>query len=168
MSQDFKVTVSKDYLGFSSAHFITLTGHTCESLHGHNYRLGVTVEGGVDPECAFVVDFAVLKRILKPHADAIDHRVLLPTRNPKLVLREEGEQLLVEYLGQHRFTFPRKDCALIPVTNTTAEMLAEHFARIVHAELAGEGMSRLTAIEVEVEETVGQSGSYRVRVGGDD
>ncbi|MCA9762275.1 MAG: hypothetical protein KC544_04000, partial [Gemmatimonadetes bacterium] len=30
----FRVTVSKDYLVFSSAHFITFRGHTCESLHG--------------------------------------------------------------------------------------------------------------------------------------
>ena len=54
----FKVSVAKEYLSFSSAHFITLAGHQCESLHGHNYRVGVTVEGPVDPECAFVVDFA--------------------------------------------------------------------------------------------------------------
>ena len=47
MRSDFKVTVNKDYLVFSSAHFITFRGHQCEALHGHNYRVGVTVEGNV-------------------------------------------------------------------------------------------------------------------------
>src|SRR6266545_314104 len=91
----YKVSVCKEYLSFSSAHFITLAGHQCESLHGHNYRVGVTVEGDLDPECAFVVDFAVLKRIVRPHVQAMDHRVLLPTANSKLALRELGDRLVV-------------------------------------------------------------------------
>ena len=62
---DFKVSVSKDYLVFSSAHFITFRGHQCETLHGHNYRLGVTVEGAVDDETLFVVDFSILKKLVQ-------------------------------------------------------------------------------------------------------
>lgn len=160
----FKVSVAKEYLSFSSAHFITLAGHQCESLHGHNYRVGVTVEGGVDPECAFVVDFAVLKRILRPHVQAVDHKVLLPTRNPKLVLQEEGDRMLVEYLGKQRFVFPASNCALLPITNTTAEMIAEHLAHQVRAELRQEGLAHLDALEVEVEESAGQSGYYRLEI----
>ena len=44
----FRVSVSKDYLVFASAHFITFRGHQCETLHGHNYRLGIAV--GDEPE----------------------------------------------------------------------------------------------------------------------
>ncbi len=162
MSQGFKVSVSKEYLGFSSAHFITLAGHQCESLHGHNYRVGLTVEGGVDPECAFVVDFAVLKRIVRPYVHAVDHRVLLPTLNPKLVLTTEGDRMLVEYQGTPRFVFPLSNCALIPITNTTAEMIAEYLARRLRDDLREEGLPHLDAIEVEVEESVGQAGYFRL------
>jgi 6-pyruvoyltetrahydropterin/6-carboxytetrahydropterin synthase len=158
----FKVSVAKEYLSFSSAHFITLAGHQCESLHGHNYRIGVTVEGGVDPECAFVVDFGVLKRIVRPYVQAVDHRVLLPTQNPKLELKEEGERLVVTYLGTQKFVFPRSNCALLPISNTTAEMLAEYFAHLVRNDLRNEGLTHLLMIEVEVEESAGQSGYYRV------
>ena len=158
----FKVSVSKDYLGFSSAHFITLAGHQCESLHGHNYRVGVTVEGSVDPECAFVVDFAVLKRILRPYVQAVDHKVLLPTGNPKVLLRPEGERMTVDYLGAERFVFPLTNCAILPITNTTAEMVAEYLAHRVREELLQEGLSHLDAVEVEVEESPGQSGYYRL------
>jgi 6-pyruvoyltetrahydropterin/6-carboxytetrahydropterin synthase len=163
----FKVSVAKDYLSFSAAHFITLAGHQCESLHGHNYRLGVTVEGDVDPECAFVVDFGVLKRILRQYVQAIDHRVLLPTQNPKLTLQEADDQLLVGYLGRERFAFPRSNCALLPLSNTTAEMLAEYLALRIRDDLRKEGLSRLTALEVEVEESPGQSGYYRTAVSGE-
>ena len=158
----FKVSVSKDYLGFSSAHFITFSGHQCESLHGHNYRLGVTVEGDVDPECAFVVDFAVLKRIVRPYVQAVDHRVILPTLNPKLVLTTEGDRMLVDYLGVQRFVFPVSNCALIPITNTTAEMIAEYLAHRLRDDLIKEGLPHLSSIEVEVEESVGQAGYYKL------
>lgn len=162
MPQTFKVSVFKEYLSFSSAHFITLAGHQCESLHGHNYRVGVTVEGDLDPECAFVVDFAVVKRIARPHVQALDHRVLLPTGNNKLILREEGDRLIVDYLGSCRFAFPRSNCALLPIANTTAEMIAEYLARLIRDDLRKEDLPRLTAIELEVEESVGQSGYYRL------
>lgn len=156
----YRVTVSKDYLVFSSAHFITLRGHTCESLHGHNYRLGITVEGPIDDECAFVVDFAILKRAARQYVEQVDHRVLLPTANPKLAFREAGEMLWVDYFGVPTYHFPVRDCALLPVTNTTAEMIAEWLATRLRDDLAREG-ARLTFIEVEVEESFGQAASYR-------
>lgn len=162
MESQFRVSVAKEYLSFSSAHFITLVGHQCESLHGHNYRVGVSVEGGLDPECGFVVDFAVLKRILRPLVETMDHRVLLPTRNSKLVLREEGDRLEIDYQGARRFVFPRSNCALLPIANTTAEMIAEFLAHQVRQALGGESLATLTGLEVEVEESAGQSGYFRL------
>ena len=84
MPEAFRIAVSKDYLVFSSAHFITMKGHHCEALHGHNYRVGIAVEGPLDAESLFVIDFSVIKQIARRLVDAIDHRVLLPTGNPKI------------------------------------------------------------------------------------
>src|SRR5918997_1161893 len=92
----FRVQVSKDYLVFASAHFITFKGHQCETLHGHNYRVGVAVEGTLDSETLFVLDFSVLKQITRKLVDEIDHKVLLPRHNPKLAFREEGGRLAVD------------------------------------------------------------------------
>jgi len=155
----FRVTVSKDYLVFSSAHFITFRGHTCESLHGHNYRIAVTVEGPIDSECLFVVDFAILKRIVRKYVDQIDHRVLLPTRNSKLAFREEHGMTFVEYFGTQTYQFPTRDCAMMPIANTTAEMIAEWLTTNVRDDLASEG-AQLSFIEIEVEESFGQSATY--------
>jgi 6-pyruvoyltetrahydropterin/6-carboxytetrahydropterin synthase len=160
----FKVSVCKEYLSFSAAHFITLAGHQCESLHGHNYRVGISVEGGVDPECAFVVDFAVLKQIVRPYVQAMDHRVLLPTNNSKLILTVEDERMVVDYLGKPRFVLPLSNCAMVPITNTTAEMIAEYLAHLIRDDLRKEGLPQLLALEVEVEESIGQSGYYRLRM----
>jgi 6-pyruvoyltetrahydropterin/6-carboxytetrahydropterin synthase len=157
----FRVQVSKDYLVFASAHFITFRGHQCESLHGHNYRVGVAVEGTVDAECLFVLDFSVLKQITRRLVDEIDHKVLLPTLNPKLAYHEAGDRLAVDYFGEPTYVFPKRDCALLPIQNSTAEMLAQYLGSRVREELMRSGYTHLTLLEFEVEENYGQSATYR-------
>lgn len=157
MSARFSVTVAKDYLNFSAAHFITMRGHQCESLHGHNYRVGVTVEGALDPECRWVIDFSVLKEILRPLVKAVDHKVLLPSDNAKLGLVHRDGQIHVTVFEEPRYVFPERDCAVIPLVNSTAEMLAEHFGKAVHQELTRRGGVEVRRLAIEIEESPGQS-----------
>jgi len=160
VQSSFRVQVSKDYLVFASAHFITFKGHQCETLHGHNYRVGVAVEGSVEAETLFVLDFSVLKQITRKLVDRIDHKVLLPTLNPKLAYREEGERIAVDYFGQPTYVFPKRDCALLPIPNSTAEMLAQYLGSQMREELVAGGYTHLTSLELEVEENYGQSATY--------
>ena len=167
MQSNFRVQVSKDYLVFASAHFITFRGHQCESLHGHNYRVGVAVEGAVDSECLFVLDFSVLKQITRRLVDEIDHKVILPTLNPKLAFREDGDRIAVDYFGRPTYVFPRTDCALLAIQNSTAEMLAQYLGTRVRDELVRGGYTHLTLLELEVEENYGQSATFRQALVGD-
>jgi len=162
---EFSVSVAKDYLVFSSAHFITFAGHRCEGLHGHNYRARVTVEGALDEDTWFVFDFVVLKHLMKELCDEIDHKVLLPLTSPKVQVTEEGDSVNVAVEGKPRYRFPRVDCSLLPVPNTTVEMLAEMLAGRLRAKLEHLGARGLTAIEMEVEENFGQWAVYRHTLG---
>ncbi len=153
--------MTKDYLVFASAHFITFAGHRCEGLHGHNYRVAVTIEGGLDEQSWFVFDFVALKKIMKRLCDEIDHKVLLPLQNPKIQVVEDGDVVRVAYEGKPRYLFPRGDCALLPIPNTTVEMLAVLLTERLRETLSTERSAALTAIEMEVEENFGQSAVYR-------
>lgn len=166
MSSSFRVQVTKDYLVFASAHFITFKGHQCETLHGHNYRVGVAVEGSLDEETRFVLDFSVLKRMARSLCDEIDHKVLLPAQNPKLGFREENGRVHVSYFGEPTYVFPTRDCILLPIPNSTAEMLAQYLGEKMRAELAREGHTHLTKLELEVEENYGQGAVYTAALGG--
>src|SRR5205085_10732424 len=126
---------------------------------GHNYRTRVVVEGGLNREAHYVVDFAELKHLMKRLTDEIDHKVLLPLQNPKVEVREEGDTVSVAVMGRPRYVFPRDDCALLPVPNTTVEMRAQYLAGGVRPALAGSGDLELTALRVEVEEPSGQGAS---------
>lgn len=159
----FRMSVTKDNIVFASAHFITFPGHRCEALHGHNYRTRVTIEGALDPEAHFIFDFGALKQMMREITEDLDHRVLLPLQNPKLRIAEQDGGVTVAYEGQERYRFPKGDCALLPIPNTTVEMLAQYFAERLRAALgrsAGQAV-RLDAMEIEVEETFGQSATYR-------
>lgn len=159
---EFSVSVSKDYLVFASAHFITFAGHRCEGLHGHNYRARVTIEGQLNEESWFVFDFVELKRIMRGLVDEIDHLVLLPLQSDRVAVTEEGDIVRVAVDGQPRYLFPRRDCALLPIPNTTVEMLAEMLAHRLHEKLLQAGAAGLRAIEMEVEESFGQAATCRV------
>ncbi|MGE0444029.1 MAG: 6-pyruvoyl tetrahydropterin synthase family protein [Vicinamibacterales bacterium] len=161
MSDTYRISVEKDYLVFASAHFVTFAGHRCEGLHGHNYRARATVEGGLVPDTWLVFDFVELKRIMRRLCDEIDHLVLLPTESKRITISEDGERVTVSVDGEPRYVFPRRDCALLPIPNTTVEMIATLLAgRLVEA-LQAEGASGLTAVEIEVEENFGQRATYR-------
>ncbi|HEU4799253.1 MAG TPA: 6-pyruvoyl tetrahydropterin synthase family protein [Gemmatimonadales bacterium] len=164
MQGTFSVTVAKDYLQFSAAHFITMKGHQCESLHGHNYRVGIRVDGDLEPEPLWVVDFSLLKEIARPLVKAVDHKVLLPSSSDKMGLRVDGERVSVSVFGESRYVFPLRDCAILPIENSTAEVLARYLAEQVRAALAERGASHLTALELEVEESPGQTAVYRVNL----
>jgi 6-pyruvoyltetrahydropterin/6-carboxytetrahydropterin synthase len=73
----------------------------------------------------------------------------------------QGASVSVAVDGKPRYVFPVEDCALLPVPNTTVEMLARYLARRVKAEVDRAAAVRLSAIEIEVEENFGQSATYR-------
>lgn len=61
---------------FDSAHFLTNYYGKCERVHGHTYRLQVTLEGKVQKN-GLVLDFVVLKRLVKKQVlDKLDHYLL--------------------------------------------------------------------------------------------
>jgi 6-pyruvoyltetrahydropterin/6-carboxytetrahydropterin synthase len=157
----FKVSVRKEDLVFAAAHFITLPGHRCESLHGHNYRAGVELTGTLEPEAWYVFDFVALKQVMRRLTNELDHKVLLPTTNPTVAVQVNGESVAVSYDGRPRYVFPAGDCVLLPIPNTTVEMLAEYLAGRLKAELKAKGAAQVSGLEMEIEENFGQSASYR-------
>ncbi len=64
--------------GFESAHSLphVPAGHKCARVHGHSFRVRVSVVGGVGDRSGWVMDFADLKAAVEPTIDALDHRYL--------------------------------------------------------------------------------------------
>jgi 6-pyruvoyltetrahydropterin/6-carboxytetrahydropterin synthase len=159
--ESYRVRVAKDELVFSAGHFITLAGGQCERLHGHNYRVAAEVHGPLD-ENHYVVDFIVLRDVLRAILAELDHHVLLPAQHPQIRVVADGDEVTATF-GDRRWVFPRDNCVLLPVPNTTAELLARHIGRRLEEELASRTPARLSGIRIEVDECFGQSAVWEKR-----
>ena len=160
-NERFKIHVTKDHLVFCCGHFISYRGHQCERLHGHNYRAAVEVEGKLQ-EDFYVFDFIALKARTKAITDELDHHMLLATRNPVIKVDESPVCVDVRYRDR-QWLFPRGDCILLPIENTTAELLARYIAgRLLDSLRTNEGFVP-DVLRVEVEEAPGQSATVEIR-----
>ena len=160
-SERYKVRVTKDHLVFCSGHFISYEGDKCERLHGHNYRATVEIEGELD-ENQYVFDFIALKHRTKAITDELDHRMMLATRNPFIAVEEGPRSIRVRY-REREWVFPREDCVLLPIENTTAELLARYIAYRLLEDLHTHHGYRPAVLRVEVEENIGQSATCEWR-----
>ena len=160
-AEHYKVRVTKDQLVFCSGHFISYEGDKCERLHGHNYRTAVEIEGGLD-ENFYVFDFIALKKRTKAITDELDHRMMLATRNPLIHVEEGPGSVRVRYRDRE-WVFPREDCVLLPIENTTAELLARYVGGRLLDDLRRQHRFVPQVLRVEVEENIGQSATYEWR-----
>lgn len=154
----YGVRVDRHRLRFMCAHMATWTG-ACEPLHGHNYRLTVEVEGDLTDD-SWVIDFSLLKRLVRERCESIDHTFLLQRDSRVLTIAEDGDCWRITAPGDRRYVFPKQDVSLLPLDNTTAERLAEWFHAEIAAALRAEGMGTIRTLRVEVEEAPGQAGWY--------
>ncbi len=72
-----KVRLSHDF-SFEASHRLDHLGpdHPCFPLHGHSYRVTITVSGEVDPVSGFLIDYADLRKIAHPVIRQLDHKHL--------------------------------------------------------------------------------------------
>ena len=157
----YTVRVSKDYLGFCSAHFIVFGSNVCERLHGHNYQVAAEIEDDLKAD-HLVFDFIEFKQILQGITDSLDHRMLIPLNSDTLGVEVTDETVRITS-NEKEWIIPRDDCVLLPIENTTAELLA----RWVSGELSKKLETKLgqlpRVLRVEVFESPGQSAIIELR-----
>ncbi len=164
MDEAFAIRVYKQYFNFGSAHFLIFGDGSRERLHGHNYQVQVRLEGDIVAG-DIVVDFIPFKPLVKRLCDALDHRTLLPGRNPHLKVSVLGDTVEAVHTDGSRFVFPAEDVLVLDLPNTSTEMLARHLAHAIMAEIPRQvPEAEVHALEVQVEESGGQSGICRLTV----
>lgn len=162
-SERYHVRVAKDSFIFSCAHFITFNRTMGERLHGHNYRVAVDVSGPLD-ENHYVFDFIALRDRTQLITAELDHHMLVATKNPMLPVEVDDQRVRVTF-GTKEWIFPREDCILLPIENTTVELMAKWIAERLLDDLQARGYSP-EILRVEVEENLGQTAVYELRLDG--
>ncbi|MDI6815782.1 MAG: 6-carboxytetrahydropterin synthase [Actinomycetota bacterium] len=154
----YSIHVEKDYLKFSSAHFL-IFGEKCERLHGHNYAVSVDLEGELD-DIGYIFDFTVLKEFAENHCNELDHKTLIPSKNDLVAITEANGTVEVVFRDK-RFIFPASDVLILPIKNCTAELLAFYLSEKIREDLLDMQADNITSITVGVEESPGQTAYYK-------
>jgi len=107
---------------FEMAHALHNYDGLCRNIHGHTYKLSITIIG--EPEnntesttLGMVLDFGLLKKIVKPNiVDIFDHCILLSNKED------------TKYFEKENMLFKRIH---IVDFQPTAENMVVHFANII-------------------------------------
>jgi 6-pyruvoyltetrahydropterin/6-carboxytetrahydropterin synthase len=152
----WSLRLAKEDFKFSAAHFTLFGPAAAERLHGHNYLLQLEVEGEELDEAGLLADTDALKRRARELCAELDDRVLLPERSPWLEIRAEPDTVTVRF-GERDYRLPADEVVLLPLVNTSMELLARWAWRALAVDLAS---PRLRRLSVEIIEAAGQSSRY--------
>jgi 6-pyruvoyltetrahydropterin/6-carboxytetrahydropterin synthase len=132
---------------------------TREPLHGHNYRVQIKGEA---PELSgdMVFDFLDIKPIVREVCDSLDHKLLIPKENKLLKIFSENKNYIIQTPDESYFSVPMSDTLLLPILNTSAERLAIYINEEIRKKVLSKFNYTFTSLEVEVEETPGQSAVF--------
>lgn len=163
-TESWSISIQKDYLKFSAAHFLIFPDGSAERLHGHNYKVFVDLHTDLDAH-GLVVNFKEIKPLVRGLCDELDERVLIPGRHPVLTVGLAADQRNVEIRYRERcYSIPREEVLVLPIGNTSAENLAAWFGRTLRERMQKKWPElRVLQLEVGVEETTGQRGIWTLR-----
>ena len=139
------ITVTKT-VKFAAAHVLTNHRGLCKNLHGHTYRVDVSVSQAADDDRDMVIDFKDLKGIANEVVcDRFDHAFIYNTES----VGEREIAAVVEKNGMRTVAIPFR---------STAENLAKLFFSDLKARIPG-------LVAVKVWETADSCAEYRLGVG---
>lgn len=137
------VRITKEF-HFEMAHALHGYDGLCANIHGHSYRLWVTIKGKIKHELGatkdgMVLDFMDLKNAVKPHVvDKFDHALVLNAHSPHasidlsafdkvflLDFQPTSENLVVYFAQLIQENLPKEIALLKVVLSETATSFAE-------------------------------------------
>ena len=105
---------------FDSAHMLSNYNGKCQNLHGHTYKLQVTVEGPIVAEGNeeyMVTDFNNLKHVINSVTECFDHAIIFSDD----YLRGEAENALLEWAKTYDMSY-----IILPDAKSTSEYIASY------------------------------------------
>ncbi|MFX0060609.1 MAG: 6-pyruvoyl tetrahydropterin synthase family protein [Candidatus Hermodarchaeota archaeon] len=141
------------HLGFSSAHFLVGMGK-CDSIHGHNYRVILKLEGKMDEDAPVLVNFADVKKKLQEILTEWDHKILIPSKSKELNIQTTEKSVEITTRNNRYFLLPKEDVLFIDFPAASCEYLT--IALYEKMKLEWPNFN----IQVIVEETPGSKAVY--------
>jgi 6-pyruvoyltetrahydropterin/6-carboxytetrahydropterin synthase len=105
---------------FAAGHYLRNYRGKCENPHGHNYKVQVTLQGQELDEAGLLLDFKLLKQVMRPVVDRLDHQMMNDLE--PFIEQNPSAENLARYF--YRMTGGRvrvKECLVYETDFTTAK-----------------------------------------------
>jgi len=156
----WSIDIQKEYFKFSAAHFLIFPDGTAERLHGHNYRVFVSLEAALSKH-GLVLDFKRVKPVIRELLDELDEHWLVPGEHDRLKVARRGDGTTEVRFAERYYAAPDADVLVLPLNNISAENLATFVGRELLVRLRRRfDEVRILRLSCAVEETAGQRGVY--------
>ncbi|MGL6195824.1 MAG: 6-pyruvoyl trahydropterin synthase family protein [Thermoguttaceae bacterium] len=130
------IRLTEPELTFTASHGIKYESGELEPLHEHEFRVIAEISGPLNA-AGYVVDFIAASDVLKRILCSLHGKILL-AENEEKFRGNTCENLLV-----------------LPIRNTTAELIAEYIANQFESLLRPETITNKHSIKIELEESPG-------------
>lgn len=155
MTKRTTIELYKEEMKFSAGHFTIFSATSRESLHGHNFAVGLEVDTAVTDE-GMAFDYGILKQRLRELCRSLNEVFLLPAKSPHLEIVEHDDRVSLTFDGAC-WSLLKRDVKILPLCNITLEGLSQYLLDQLLPELASTG--DIYGIVVKVYSGPGQSAS---------
>lgn len=145
-------------LRFSAAHFIP-TIEKCSRLHGHDYSVSLRLTG--DPVDGILIDYGVIKQIIRKLIEDIDHKVIVPRSSKFSTVKKNTESFEVKYGGKS-YMFPAGDVYELDADFSSSESMCRIMCNKIAEKL--KPYSNLQNLSVCLYEGPGQSACVELKL----
>ncbi|MFP6686567.1 MAG: 6-carboxytetrahydropterin synthase [Polyangiaceae bacterium] len=158
--ESWAIHMDKEYFKFSCAHFLIFPDGSKERLHGHNYHVDVEIQGDLT-ERGLVIDFILVKPIIRELCDSLDEHWLIPAEHPELKFEERADGHTEVTYRDASYLAPSDEIIALPINNTSAENLSTWMGSELRRRLTERfGATQVRKLRLAVSETSGQRGVY--------
>lgn len=150
-----EITGSLKGLAWSSGHYVP-DNDKCRHFHGHDYSLDIIIDAGDVESTGMVIDFTLLKKIIKPIINEMDHKFMIPESDAVESRRDGMIDIVVRNV--YKGTMPEDDVFILPYPADTAEYIAKYCYKEIYRKLYA--VIRKFKMEIVIHEGPGNMASY--------
>lgn len=151
------IELFKEALKFSAGHFTVFSSTDRENIHGHDYRVHVSLTTIIEDE-GLSFDYRFYEKKLVPLCRMLDKAVLIAGLCKYLKVSEEGDYCCIEF-NNEKMMLLHRDAKVLPIYNVTVEELSNWFLQELLLDTEQLENHRIQKIEVKILTGLGRSGS---------
>lgn len=127
-----EITGSLKNLTWSSGHFVP-DNIKCKNLHGHDYSLDIVLKNLELKDNGMTIDFTIIKKIIKPLIEKMDHKFIVPEINLKENKNNNFYDICIN--NEFKATMKKDEVFIFKYPIASAEYIARYFYDEIFSEL---------------------------------